>query len=65
MLVTLVVDRAGQADFTSLCCDGEETTGIDEKAVTNWFLLEGHSRCDQEAREKEKSKPLDLKNQFG
>ena len=51
MLVALVVDGAGQADFTSLCWDGEETTGIDEKAVTDWFLLEGHGRCDQEARE--------------
>ena len=51
MLVALVVNRAGQADFTSLRGDREETAGIDEEAVADWFLLEGHSRCDQEAGE--------------
>lgn len=59
MLVALVVNRAGQADFTSLCWDGEETAGIDEKAVADCFFLEGHGRCDQEAGETwGKSKPL-------
>lgn len=51
MLVALVVNRAGQADFTTLCWDGEETAGIDKEVVADWFLLEGHSRCDQEAGE--------------
>lgn len=59
MLVALVVDRTGQADFTGLCCDGEETAGIDEEAVADCFLLEGHSRCDQEAGERQRqSSPL-------
>ncbi len=53
MLVALIVNRAGQADFTRLCWDGEETAGIDEETVAYQFLLEGYSRCDQEAGETE------------
>lgn len=51
MLVAFIVNRACQADFPCLCCDGEETAGIDEEAVADWFLLEWYSRCDQEAGE--------------
>lgn len=59
MLVALVVDGAGQADFPSLRRDGEEAAGIDEKAVADWFLLEGHSWCDQEAGEtRRRGEPL-------
>lgn len=52
MLVTLVINRAGQADFPRLGGDGEETAGIDKEAVDDWFLLEGHGRCDQEAEDR-------------
>lgn len=48
MLVALVVNRAGQTDFTCLSWNGEQTAGIDEEAVADWFLLEGHSWRDQE-----------------
>lgn len=51
MLVALIVNRAGQTDFTGLCWDGEQTAGIDEEAVADWFLLERYSRCDQKAVE--------------
>lgn len=48
MLVALVVDGTRQADFARLCRDGKEAAGIDEKTVADWFVLEGHNRCDQE-----------------
>lgn len=58
MLVTLVIDGAGQADFARVCRDGEQTAGIDEEAVADWFLLEGHSRCHQKPGETEGEREL-------
>lgn len=66
MLVNLVVDRSGQADFTGLRWDGEETAGVDEEAVADWFLLEGYSRSYQEAGKWEKnSVDRNLQQQLG
>lgn len=59
MLVGLIVNRAGQADFTCLCWDGEETARIDKETVADWFLLKGHSRCGQEPGETWSKKLLD------
>lgn len=49
VLVALVVDGPGQADFAVLGRDGEEAAGVDEQAVADWLLLEGDGRRHQEA----------------
>lgn len=55
MLVSLVVQAAGQTDLSTVLIDAEQAAGVDEQVVGDWMLLEGKRRCHQESGEGNRS----------
>lgn len=51
MLVSLIVEAAGQADLSALLINAEQAAGVDEQAVADRLLLERQRRSDQKAEE--------------
>lgn len=50
-LVTLVIERSGQADLPGLLLDAEEAAGVDQQAVADRLLLERKGKHRQESAE--------------